>query len=1257
MANYQNILRQAHQAIADVADNADSWRAFLRSAAYTTHYAFPNQALIYSQRPGATMLADIDTWNRAAGRWVNRGARGVASLGTGNMAGNVRYLFDIKDTHPAGKAAKPLGWQITDANRYPTLQALQEKHNAESLPEIFGLQAALFVAQHGKQLDADLQNAVIGSTLEWAKPQEQTAIFANLITQSAVYMAAVRCGLGDSAVPQDAFADIDRFDTESAVLALGNAVNRAGRQMFAEIGAVVKSIDSVAKTQPKQYDENVSKTNQQEVQDHGYDESERVSGAQDGNEGNAQTAGRENRSAAGEVPAREPLPAVRQDAAGRDAVQRPETDRAALLGAGGADHHEAAGQQPGTGQEQRPIGLDGAHEQSASAGSGIGDTHRDEPVNTEPTTAESELSPSAVSVSDEIELPESVGRGNLAEETAAAIGLPAPEQQQETIRQLQHRASWQPPIKDDGTHIDEQDIVDVLVMGSGFCEGRFRIQEFFSATVLPTVKEQADWLKKEYGIGGRTWDFRDGERGFLDYDAKGLRIKRYASDNAPDHFRLLPWNEVARRLHLLVHNDKYLDENNKQGYEKWEAEQKAKRDARQAEIDYAEKTIADFCEREGLGAPDYSDLTHIDLAYSTTGDGEHEIQVYANFLRNEIVYNERNDVVMATSIAKVDGAASSQSFEVVRSKDANADFTEQQTLKFYNDREKAKVGIYKTDLESGKYLAGAVFNLYTADDIYDADGSLVFAAGELVATSPETNADGTTYFDCDIPIRGEQYGSSTHKDAATNSGKYIIEEIRAPLGYYVNEEPMEVTFTYDGQTVRILESTCTDKPTEMWVSKRDLTNDEELPGATLTIQDMDGNIVESWVSTDTPHRVTGLHLGDAYTLTETRPADGYALADEITFRLLQKVDEDGSNLQEAEAYYLTKKSLLFWTWDDWKLLDDATVIMRDDTIKAEFSKKDLTTMEELPGAELTITDKDGKEIDRWVSSDKPHYIEKLPAGDYTLTEVKAPDGYAFAESVPFTALPTGEVQQFEMLDDVIKVEISKKDLTTMEELPGAELTLTDKGGTVVEHWTSTDKPHYIEKLPAGDYTLTEVKAPDGYAFAESVPFTVLPTGEVQRFEMLDDVIKVEISKVDITTNKELPGAELIITNKDGKVVEHWTSTDKPHYIEKLPAGEYTLTEITAPNGYEIAEDIPFTVLPTGEVQRVVMKDAPIPEQPVQPTPPTTPTPTPLIPQTGDTFPLGLLLALAGLSLAGLAALIFKCVHCKAVAQKDDDETE
>ena len=516
-------------------------------------------------------------------------------------------------------------------------------------------------------------------------------------------------------------------------------------------------------------------------------------------------------------------------------------------------------------------------------------------------------------------------------------------------------------------------------------------------------------------------------------------------------------------------------------------------------------------------------------------------------------------------------------------------------VEFHNEREKAKVGIYKTDLESGKYLAGAVFNLYTADDIYDADGSLVFAAGELVATSPETNADGTTYFDCDIPIRGEQYGSSTHKDATTNSGNYIVKELRAPLGYYVNEEPMEVTFTYDGQAIMVLDNTCANKPTEMWVSKRDLTNDEELPGATLAIKDTDGNTVTTWVSTDEPHRVTGLHFGESYTLTEIRAADGYALADNITFRLIQKSDRDGNPLEECEVYYLTTKNILFWKWDDWKLLDDATVIMQDDITKVQISKKDLTTNEELPGAELIITDEKGSEIDRWIS---------------------------------------------------------------------------------------TDAPHYMEKLPAGKYTLTEVTAPDGYAIAERMEFEVLPNGEVQTFEMFDDTIKVKISKVDITTNEELPGAELVIKDKDGTEIDRWISTNGPHYVEKMPAGDYTLTEITAPNGYKVAESIDFTVLPTGEMQTVVMKDAredtptptpdntPTPDHTPQPTPNTTPAPTPVpaaptatptplltIPKTGDNSSLGLLLAIAGISLAGLAVLVHKSARRKDIAPRDDDDED
>ena len=202
--------------------------------------------------------------------------------------------------------------------------------------------------------------------------------------------------------------------------------------------------------------------------------------------------------------------------------------------------------------------------------------------------------------------------------------------------------------------------------------------------------------------------------------------------------------------------------------------------------------------------------------------------------------------------------------------------------------------------------------------------------------------------------------------------------------------------------------------------------------------------------------------------------------------------------------------------------------------------------------------------------------------------------------------------------------------------------------------------------------------PDGYAIAERMEFEVLPNGEVQTFEMFDDTIKVKISKVDITTNEELPGAELVIKDKDGTEIDRWISTNGPHYVEKMPAGDYTLTEITAPNGYKVAESIDFTVLPTGEMQTVVMKDAledtptptpdntPTPDHTPQPTPNTTPapaaptaTPTPLltIPKTGDNSSLGLLLAIAGISLAGLAVLVHKSARRKDIAPRDDDDED
>ena len=400
--------------------------------------------------------------------------------------------------------------------------------------------------------------------------------------------------------------------------------------------------------------------------------------------------------------------------------------------------------------------------------------------------------------------------------------------------------------------------------------------------------------------------------------------------------------------------------------------------------------------------------------------------------------NQLNDVVMAKSIVK--NGDSEQHFDVVRASEASAELAEQQTLGFYNDREHARVGVYKINQETGKYLAGAVFNLYTRDDIYDVDGNKLFSAGDLICTSPETVAEGYTYFNCDVPIRGEWYGHSERLDATTNSGNYFIRELRAPQGYYLNDAEMDVTFTYDGEVLQVLDSTCANKPTEMWVSKRDLTNDEELPGATLIIKDAKDNVVDTWVSTDTPHRVTGLHFDEEYTLTEKRPADRYAVADDIVFRLERKTDTDGHELDEADVYYLKdKKKHWFIPWEEWELLDDATVIMRDDITRVQVSKVDIATGKELPGAELVIKDKDGNTVAQWVSEEKPHYIEKLPAGEYTLTEINAPNGYQLAESIAFTVLPTGELQTVVMTDARIPEETPHEDTpsNTPQPTPGS----------------------------------------------------------------------------------------------------------------------------------------------------------------------------------------------------------------------------
>ena len=296
---------------------------------------------------------------------------------------------------------------------------------------------------------------------------------------------------------------------------------------------------------------------------------------------------------------------------------------------------------------------------------------------------------------------------------------------------------------------------------------------------------------------------------------------------------------------------------------------------------------------------------------------------------------QTNDVVLAKTVTSNpgDGSASeTENYEIVNVKDASDAQIEAQVLKFHNERVKPQLDIYKRDIKTGALVAGAVYNLITVDDIYSATGDLLFRAGDLIATSAPTDENGHTTFTCDFPMRGEFYGMEgvrIPENTTANSGKYRIVELRPPQGYYLDAPDQVFEFVYQGAETSVIEmeNTFENDATSFYVSKRELTGDEELPGATLTIQDKDGNVVRQWGSGDTPTEIRGLEFDTVYTLVETAAPNGYELAESIRFKLVQRKDENGDLLNEADVYVCTGKDWLIF--DHWTLLEDGMVVMRD----------------------------------------------------------------------------------------------------------------------------------------------------------------------------------------------------------------------------------------------------------------------------------------------------------------------------------------
>lgn len=475
--------------------------------------------------------------------------------------------------------------------------------------------------------------------------------------------------------------------------------------------------------------------------------------------------------------------------------------------------------------------------------------------------------------------------------------------------------------------------------------------------------------------------------------------------------------------------------------------------------------------------------------------------------------------------------------------------------------------------------------------------------------------DGITTYS-NIDLDGNE---TTHRVQGLVTGeKYILRETKTPEEY-VQAKEIEFTAGEDEDQTLVMQ----DK--QVSFTKTDVTGEKEVEGATITVKEKETDkIVDEWISGKEDHKIKGLEERKTYILSEIVTPEDYVKATDIEFTVTEeKVNQE--------------------------------VNMKDKQVKVS---KTTAGGDEVVGASMQIRDEFGNIIDEWISDGKEHYATGLVEGKkYILHEDLAPTGFNLANDFEFEVSKEKENQTVEMIDtlnEVSKVDekgnllkgaemtvtsnktkniidkwisgqhifdVTDEMKSQLKETGKAEGMYVDNEDSTVQYsivknkgkddytvmfvedgittYTNIDLDgnetrHMIQGLEAGEeYVLKETKTPNGYATFKTQTFTA-EEGKDTSLSMVDEDTKVEVSKQDITTKKELEGAKLKVTDKDGKVIDEWTSGKQPHMIKNLTAGEtYTLTEAIAPKNYKVAESLRFTVKDTGKIQRVIMYDRPV----------------------------------------------------------------
>ena len=445
-------------------------------------------------------------------------------------------------------------------------------------------------------------------------------------------------------------------------------------------------------------------------------------------------------------------------------------------------------------------------------------------------------------------------------------------------------------------------------------------------------------------------------------------------------------------------------------------------------------------------------------------------------------------------------------------------------VEFKNKKNEVRLG--KVDEDTKEYVAGAKLRLSTSD-------------GDEVETFTS--------------------GSTPHVIRGLSSGTYYLEELEAPNGYIRNTGRVTVTIK---DTDDVVTYTITNKKTKVTISKVDSETGDLISGVTLGIyKDKNADAaIKTFTTTDSPTNISDLNEGTYY-VREIRSASGYVLDNTL------------------HEFTINKDT------------PEVSITIKNKPVILNLGKIDARTGKYISGATMQLNREDGNmEPIIFVSSDSPYTVKRLSPGIYSLTELEAPVGYVGTGSkITFEVLDTGKVQTVNISNDVTTVSINNRKLVVDAE-KGYKYRLETRTGEVVDEFKTTIDGYTSDTLELGDYVLKQLDVPEGVIVNNNpIYFSVTDNNDVSIINYVNDFTKVNISKKDMANSEEVEGAHLVIRDSNGNIVEEWTSTDTPHYIEKLPVGKYTLIETIAPDGYVLNTSVvDFEVLETGDIQSEIM---------------------------------------------------------------------